>query len=144
MMASLSDQPLLHATGICINGHAIALLGKSGSGKSDLALRLIDRGATLIGDDYLKIIVENDAVTVCPVDNILNKLEVRGIGITEIPSSGPAVLALCIVLDKAPERLPFDFQTINVAGYDIPAIALSAFEASAVIKVELALKAATV
>ena len=42
---------LLHATAIAINGAGVLLLGPSGSGKSDLALRLIDRGAVLISDD---------------------------------------------------------------------------------------------
>ncbi|MEY3906493.1 MAG: hypothetical protein RIR59_1316, partial [Pseudomonadota bacterium] len=47
-------QPLLHGTCIAIKDQGVLILGASGAGKSDLALRLIDRGAALVGDDYLE------------------------------------------------------------------------------------------
>ena len=48
---SLSSETL-HASSVAKDGRAILISGRSGAGKSDLALRLIDRGATLISDDY--------------------------------------------------------------------------------------------
>ena len=43
----------VHATCIAIDGHGILLRGPAGSGKSDLALRAIDRGARLVADDQV-------------------------------------------------------------------------------------------
>jgi serine kinase of HPr protein (carbohydrate metabolism regulator) len=42
----------VHATCVAIDGRGILIRGRSGAGKSDLALRLIDRGARLVSDDY--------------------------------------------------------------------------------------------
>ena len=41
----------IHSTSVVIDDNGVLILGDSGSGKSDLALRLIDNGATLISDD---------------------------------------------------------------------------------------------
>ena len=50
-MAELSSETI-HASCVAIDGRALLIEGASGDGKSDLALRLIDRGATLVSDDY--------------------------------------------------------------------------------------------
>lgn len=132
---------LLHATCVAIDGQGVLLMGKPGSGKSDLALRLIDRGAMLIADDSTLVEAsEGRLLATCP-STIVGKIEVRGIGIVSAPSLMTAGIALCIALDEPAERMPPDPPpTITLNGVEIPKIALSAFEASTPLKVQQALR----
>jgi serine kinase of HPr protein (carbohydrate metabolism regulator) len=125
----------LHATAVQIDGRAVLLLGRSGSGKSDLALRLIDRGARLIADD--RVIVDG-GIAACP-PTTQGKLEVRGIGIVTMPAAPPAPIALAVDLDTAPERLP-EPATRDIGGRPVPVIALRPFDPSTTVKIELALR----
>lgn len=132
---------LLHATAVAIDGQAVLLCGRSGAGKSDLALRLIDRGAMLLGDDYVELAVEDSTVVAQAPARIAGRIEVRGLGLVVMPYVAKAVVALLVDLDGEVERLPGQ-ATHELCGIAVPAMALKAFEASAPLKVELALKAA--
>lgn len=133
----------LHASCVAIGGHAVLLSGPSGAGKSDLALRLIDRGAQLVSDDYTLLVRSGSQLLARPPETIAGKIEVRGIGLVEMPYQSGAPVALLIRLDRAPERLPEPGETEKLAGVEVPVIALEALEASAPIKAELAVKRAT-
>lgn len=128
----------LHATTVAINGRGVMITGPSGSGKSDLALRLIDRGATLVSDDYTDCVAHDGAVTASPPPTIAGRMELRGIGIVEMPYLPEIDVAMVVALGETVERMP-EPHPKRVAGVDIPAIALVPFEASAPIKVEIAL-----
>jgi len=131
---------VLHASCVAIRGRAVLLTGPSGSGKSDLALRLIDRGATLVGDDGVVVKARGDRLYARPGPNIEGQLEVRGIGILAFPSLDEAPLALVIALDQPVPRMPDELLPVRViAGLTVPLIALDPFEASAPVKVEKAL-----
>jgi HPr kinase/phosphorylase len=130
---------IIHATAIALRGEGVLLTGPSGSGKSDLALRLIDRGATLVSDDAVCITGDN-APTVGIAPNIAGKLEVRGVGIIDLPYVATAPLRLLVRLGDDYGRMPEHEATADFAGFAVPAIALSAFENSAVLKVEFALR----
>jgi serine kinase of HPr protein (carbohydrate metabolism regulator) len=140
----MTDAPkpfLLHATCVAIDGYGVALCGRSGSGKSDLALRLIDRGAKLVGDDYLDVVERGAVPVVCYQPSIAGQMEVRGLGIITLPYVKSAPLRLLAILDEPVERLPEPGLSRQLAGFDIPALRLDAFAVSAAIKVELALRA---
>ena len=77
-MVELSSDRL-HATAVAIGGVAVLIEGPSGSGKSDLALRLIDRGAVLISDDQTLLIRAGSRLLARPPQTIAGKLEVRGV-----------------------------------------------------------------
>lgn len=131
----------LHASCVAIDGRAILLHGRSGSGKSDLALRLIDRGARLVSDDYTVVRRVGDGLVASPPANIAGRIEVRGIGIVPMPALETAPVALMALLDELVERMPEDQPATRlVAGLPLPVIALAALEASAPIKLELALE----
>ena len=130
----------VHATGIAIDGFGIALIGKSGTGKSDLALRLIDRGAILICDDAIELIEQNEALWIGTCPHIDGKIEVRGLGIVSKPHVEKAPLRLIVNLDLEPERLPGSWPLAIFGNFAIPELRLNGFEASAPIKVELALQ----
>jgi serine kinase of HPr protein (carbohydrate metabolism regulator) len=130
---------MLHASTVAIDGQAVLITGVSGSGKSDLALRLIDRGATLVSDDYTLLTRTSAILTASSPATIKGKLEVRGIGVIDCAACDSAPAALIVRIDEVPLRMPEDsIQTI--AGIPLPTIALAPFEASAPIKVELALR----
>lgn len=130
--------PPVHGTAVAIGGWAVLLTGKSGSGKSDLALRLIDRGAMLVGDDYVSICA--DGPTAGAKSEIAGKIELRGVGIIEMPFTRSARLRLVVELGEDGERLPAGWPLAELAGFSIPKLKLNAFAASAPLKVEHALK----
>lgn len=129
---------LVHASCVCVQNKAILLVGPSGIGKSDLALRLIDRGAMLVADDYVNLTRKDDVVVASPPVRLKGKIEVRGVGICSLPFVPTAEIRLYVDLADRPDRIPEpSFQ--DVAGVMIPRIALSALEASTPLKIELAL-----
>ncbi|MBL8648782.1 MAG: serine kinase [Sphingopyxis sp.] len=129
----------IHASCVAAGSRGILILGASGQGKSDLALRLIDRGARLVADDRCDIWFDRGRLWCRPPETLAGKLEVRGIGIVEQPFTGPVPLALAVRLSERPERMPPPNQVEIVAGVELPAVLIAGFEASAPIKVLMAL-----
>jgi serine kinase of HPr protein (carbohydrate metabolism regulator) len=129
----------LHASCVARDGRAVLISGRSGSGKSDLALRLIDRGALLVSDDYTLVRPVSGRLIAAAPETIASRIEVRGIGILSFEAVGEAPVCLLVDLDGAPQRLPGGPQQRTIAGLPVPAIALNSLEASAPVKVELAL-----
>jgi serine kinase of HPr protein (carbohydrate metabolism regulator) len=129
----------VHASCVAIGGRGVLLRGRSGSGKSDLALRLIDRGAALVSDDYTILSTGGGGVTASAPGTIEGKIELRGVGILALPFERDVAVCLVADLDRAPERLSEAECGAELLGASIPAIGLSALEASAPLKVEQAL-----
>jgi serine kinase of HPr protein (carbohydrate metabolism regulator) len=130
--------PRVHATTVAIGGRGVMIVGPSGAGKSDLALRLIDRGAILVSDDYTECSVRDGVLIASAPPTIAGKIEVRGLGIVDMPCAGETPVALIITLTVSVDRLP-EPGTTHIAGMDLPALAVIAFEGSTPIKVEIAL-----
>jgi len=130
---------LIHATAVAIGGRGVLLTGTSGAGKSDLALRLIDRGAVLISDD--QVVIETDAgrLLASPPETIEGRMEVRGVGIVAMDHRRSVPVALIVDLAAEPARMP-EPRTRLILGCELPLVSLAPFEASAPIKVELALR----
>ena len=136
---SLSSETV-HTSCVAIGGKAVLIGGRSGRGKSDLALRLIDRGARLVSDDYTFLRRSGAKLLASAPDTIRGKIEVRGVGILEFPAERDVPVGLLVDLDMDPTRLPAEPERRSVAGVAIPVVGLSAHEASAPIKVEAALR----
>ena len=130
---------MLHASCVAIGGRAVLLAGRSGVGKSDLAMRLIDRGAVLVSDDYTRLIRQDGGLRASPPATIAGGIEVRGVGIVAMPYVADVPVALLIDLEAAVTRMP-EPATRRLAGVDVPIAALEALEASAPLKVELLLR----
>jgi HPr kinase/phosphorylase len=134
---------LVHATTVEINGQGVLIRGPSGSGKSDLAIRLIDGGAILVADDQTEVSAQGDRVVAHAPDPIAGLLEVRGLGLVSLPHRPWVPLALVIDLidsDKV-ERLPEPSQAYFL-GLAVPRMDLAPFQASAAAKVRLAILSA--
>jgi HPr kinase/phosphorylase len=132
---------LLHGTAVALDGKGLLLRGPSGSGKSDLALRLIDGGARLVADDQTELHAEGDDVVLRAPAPIAGRLEVRGVGILAVPSIAAAPLRLVVDLvpAEAVERLP-EPRSCVLHGKRFPLLALAPFEAAAAAKLRFAVK----
>ncbi|MDA0663933.1 MAG: HPr kinase/phosphatase C-terminal domain-containing protein [Proteobacteria bacterium] len=131
----------VHATTVAIGGRGVLLRGPSGSGKSDLALRLIDGGADLVADDRTILDRAGDGVIASSPPSICGKIEIRGLGIVRLPALEQAMLALVVDISPAEiERLPMP-ETVNILGFDLPLLRIAPMEASAPAKIRLAVRA---
>ena len=134
---------LIHASCVEIDGSAVLLRGAPGSGKSDLALRLIDGGARLVADDQVDVVAIRGELIATAPETIAGLIEVRGLGVVRLPDAKLTPRArLSLVIDLGPSaavaRLP-DAATVTIEGVTLPLLVLAAFEASAPAKVQLAL-----
>jgi serine kinase of HPr protein (carbohydrate metabolism regulator) len=129
----------VHASSVAIDGRAILITGVSGSGKSDLALRLIDRGFTLISDDQTLVRRDGDRLIASAPPTIRGKLEIRGIGIIEVETANDVPVALLVELTGDIQRLPDDSRERPILGINLPLVTIDATTASAAAKVVLAL-----
>jgi serine kinase of HPr protein (carbohydrate metabolism regulator) len=139
-MSSAVSSETRHASCVAIGGIGVLIAGPSGSGKSDLALRLIDRGAQLVSDDYTIITHTDRFLFAGPPSTIKGKIEVRGLGLIEMPNVDHIPLGLYISLEGMTERYPFEEQYEIILGLRLRRMIVAPFEASAPIKVELALR----
>ena len=98
----------VHGTTVALDGAGVLIRGPSGSGKSDLALRLIDAGARLVADDQTELWRRGEAVLARSPATIAGQIEVRGIGILSLPhlDEVPLRLVVDLIAPDAVERLP--------------------------------------
>lgn len=127
----------LHATAVALGEAGVLLLGPPGSGKSDLALRLIDRGARLIADDRVVLEIVGGVLRLSPPENLAGLMEVRGVGILVFDHVSRVAAAMAFDLAAPPERLPQPGKR-EVGGVLLPCLPLAAFDVSAALKVERA------
>lgn len=127
----------IHATLLAVADNGVLLLGKSGTGKSDLALRMIEHEkAVLVADDVVCLNLENGRLYGQADDKTAGLLEVRGLGV--IPYPYRKNVAISLVVELVPtaeevERFPQKCKE-NILGLEIPKIALYAKHSSAVEK----------
>lgn len=125
----------VHGSCAARNGAGVLLLGAPGAGKSDLLLRLLDRGFTLVADDRVEI-ADGFAR---PPERLAGLLEVRGLGIVRLPFVAPVRLVLAVALGAAGERLP---RAARYEPANLPLLTLDATAPSAASVVALALDCA--
>lgn len=145
----LPGEVLVHATAVASAGHCVLLTGPSGAGKSDLALRMIgwplsglDLPAfSLVSDDQVLLAQSGGRVFARPPGTIAGRIEVRGLGLLDMPHTGTAEVRLIILLTaaEAVDRMP-EPETVSLVGVSLPAVRLYPFEQSAPLKAALALR----
>jgi len=144
--------PSVHATAVAFGSCGVLITGPTGSGKSDVAVRLITTGArypgitapaSLVADD--RVMLTRDAggsLWAAAPPSLFGRLEVRGLGIMEVPATEASALRLCVDLlapHESAERYPVVAETYDFDGVHIPKVRLQPFEASLEAKVLLAL-----
>lgn len=132
-----------HASAVCLDGQAVMLIGDSGSGKSALALSLIQtHGATLIGDDRLLVTAQADGLYVAPHARLAGLIEMRGLGLLRRDYCQNIKLALVVELvtqDAAPRLAEAAFY--HQDGQDVPLLRLHGHDPHTALKIKLALGA---
>src|SRR4051812_39369669 len=102
----MTKESNIHASCVAIGNKGVLLLGKSGSGKSDLALRLIDDGARLVSDDRTILFIAKGVLRARAPASIKGLLEVRGLGIIQLPVRTNVTIALAVTVGREDKRLP--------------------------------------
>ena len=133
------NETVFAASAVAIGNVALAIEGAPGSGKSSLALALIDRGAVLIGDDAVTLSRQGDHLLAGPPPNIEGLLEVRGVGLIEMPLSPPRPLALILSLGAGGERLPEAALIRTLLGVEVPCLAFEPGAIAPAVRAEMAL-----
>lgn len=129
----------VHASTVALDGRAVLITGPSGSGKSDLTLRMLDRGFTLVSDDQTIVKNIGNALLASAPPTIAGKLEIRGVGIVEMERTDNVPVALIVELTSEFQRLPDDSRERPILGLKIPLVTIDAMTASAPSKVAIAL-----
>jgi HPr kinase/phosphorylase len=127
----------------------VLLLGDSGAGKSDLALRLIQLGAILVSDDRTELFANGGALMARPAASLCGLLEVRGLGILALPYAQQARIALVVRLTASQHipRLPATERYQPPSGLTLadhlrpPVLYLAPFEDSVPAKIAAAVAA---
>jgi serine kinase of HPr protein (carbohydrate metabolism regulator) len=134
----------IHASCVAIGGKGVLILGGSGTGKSDLALRLVDEGARLVADDRCDLYLRQGKLHARPPATIAGLMEIRGIGIIAMPHVKNTMVTMAVRLSQArAPRLPepvFYLPPLKIAG-KIPLIVVNAAAASATARIRAALEA---
>jgi len=133
---------LVHGSCVAVGGRGVLISGGSGSGKSDLALRLIDGGGELVADDYVELEPVAGNLLARAPEPLAGLMEVRGLGLLRMPCRAQAPLVLQVELlerSEPLERLPEPVHR-EIAGVRLRLVRLSAFESSAAAKVRLSLR----
>lgn len=141
----MAEETNIHASCIALRGAGVLLLGASGAGKSDLALRLIESGARLVADDRTILFVKNGALHAKAPPSIKGLLEIRGVGIVKLPGRASVKLALVVNLGREGARLPtlrfYRPPSVLKTNTKLPQITLDARFASTPAKIRAALAA---
>ena len=140
---------LVHGTCVAFGRRGALLRGSPAAGKSDLALRFLALPAEgearplLVADDQVFIAAgANGALLASPPPTLAGKIEVRGLGILEVPYLAEAELVLVcdLVGEKEVPRMPPEaWERTALAGIAVPSLKLAPFEASAPLKLKMAL-----
>jgi serine kinase of HPr protein (carbohydrate metabolism regulator) len=148
----MHEEALIHGTCLALGSAGVLLLGSPGSGKSDLALRLIDqpgdglsgetRAARLVADDQVAIRRAGSTLIATAPAALAGLLEIRGLGLARLPALPEVVLRLAVRLTPAAEieRLPdLARARMDILGVGLPLILLDPLSASAPARVRAAL-----
>lgn len=137
---------LVHGSCVALGEGAVLLRGAPGAGKSDLALRFLSlfarEGAALVADDQVRLRQEKKHIIALPPERIAGLIEVRGVGIVQSAhlASARLVLIADLVSREDVARLPDSPRPREeVLGIGVPVTRIAPFEASAPVKLKLAL-----
>ncbi|WP_420384123.1 HPr kinase/phosphorylase [Novosphingobium sp.] len=127
------------ATVIAIGGRAVMIEGAPGTGKSSLALALIDRGAVLVGDDAVMLAADGDRMLASPHPRVSGLIEVRNLGLFGMPVADAVPVALVLMLDPAAPRHIEAADSVVRAGMVLPMVRLYPDSPVLAVRAEMAL-----
>lgn len=135
------EAPLIRQAGcVAIAGRGVLIEGPPGSGKSSLALALIDRGASLVGDDGVTLRAEGPTLIASPPPNTRGLIEIRNVGIVSLPCLEQVPVALLLCLDSAAPRFVDAAGQTVIAGVAVPTLHLYPESPALALRAEWALR----
>jgi len=124
----------IHASAVLIGAKAALIRGSAGSGKSQLALALVEAGrngalpfARLVADDRAHVEARAGRLLVRPAPSLAGLIEVRGLGIRRIDHEPVAAVGLVVDLGAADAARHPPVETIETAveGVTLPRLAVA-------------------
>lgn len=124
----------LHGCMLDVRGIGVLIMGKSGSGKSETAIGLLERGGALVADDLVRVRWAGDELTAFAPELSRGYLEIRGIGIVNVANlfgltSIRPEKRLDLVVTLAPysdlnevDRVGIKPKTFEVLGQKVPLV----------------------
>ena len=113
---------IMHATCVDVDGSGVLIVGRSGSGKSSLAINLLALGSTLVADDQCKLVRKNNRYRISKPASLPKSIEIRGVGLVSVPMVNETNLDWVVNMDEAEkERMPTPRFT-NIGGFRVPTI----------------------
>ncbi len=130
---------LYQYTGVAIEGRGVLIEGPPGCGKTSLALALIDSGATLIGDDGVRLERGDGHIVAHPPSHTRGKIEVRNVGICDTPCIS-APVALILAIDENAPRFVDSATSVTLLDIATPKLAFAIGSPVDAIRVRYALE----
>ena len=117
-----NETVIMHATCVDVNGSGVLIIGRSGSGKSSLAINLVALGSTLVADDQCELVRKNNGCRVSKPVSLPKGIEMRGVGLVSVPMVNETNLDWVVNMDEAEkERMPTPRFT-NIGGFRVPTV----------------------
>ena len=129
-----------HATLVDVYGTGLLLTGKSGIGKSEVALDLVERGHRLVADDAVQVTRKADRILMGQGNDLLqHMMEIRGLGILDVrqiygissvrmQKRVEMVVELCLWEERGNiDRTGLERETAAILGIELPLIRLPIF-----------------
>jgi hypothetical protein len=151
---TMTERVFVHATCVVLGqacapfgglvNAAVLIMGGSGAGKSDVALRLIAMGARLLSDDQTVLFCEDDQLYAEAPSSLHGRMEIRGVGIVTLAAVDSAPVILAVRLDemagipRLPETSTHKLPQGLEACPEPPFLVLRPFEASTPAKIAAA------
>ena len=129
----------IHGSSVAVEDNGILIIGHSGSVKSDLALRLIDSGGTLISDDQTLCLKKQNEIFLFSIEAIYGLLEIRNMGIIKVPYVENVKMKIIVSLVKKKKERLYPKNEKRLLGLNFPHLELEPNEISAVAKIKLKL-----
>ena len=112
----------MHASCVDVNGAGVLIVGRSGSGKSSLAINLLALGSTLVADDQCEIVRKNNRFRISKPASLPKSIEIRGIGLVSVPMVNETSLDWVVNMDEVEkERMPTP-QFTKIGGFRVPTV----------------------
>mgnify|MGYP001180049973 FL=1 len=122
MKTPLIGSLIMHATCVDINGSGVLIVGRSGSGKSSLAINLLALGSKLVADDQCELVKKNNRFYIFKPASLPSSIEIRGVGLVSVPMAVETSLDWVVDMDEAEtERMP-DLRFTEIDGYRVPTV----------------------
>ena len=113
---------VMHASCVDVNGSGVLIVGRSGSGKSSLAINLLALGAKLVADDQCELVRKNNSFRISKPASLPKSIEIRGVGLVSVPMVKETSLDWVVNMDEVEkERMPTP-QFTEIGGFRVPTV----------------------